>query len=608
MGKTLKEILLSVGAETSLNSLQTDGRSRVTKAFNSGDDDYDDPDELCLKWNAHSGTFTESRSSKRTSLKSFSRPEKSCFERSPEHQKASPSFSDERITGALGDRYPHSIDTAFFTVIDDHRGEPCRPPRPEFYNSPPQSLSLRCDVFIANTGEMSWAHIRPGSPTIEAHKKSSLTENESEELWITFQDVNNLPLIQQQVPIPNVFQAVTGHKGRREILLKITRQRFRYWSQRGDDSNEILICCLSEALKLVIIGGDKKTDVDALKEWLTKEFLINGENQRERVTTGNYQPTEAEMVPSLGQLYSLVGCTPVKYYLKRSVELEPITDILFNFRQMIAKAAHFLLSQQTTPQQVDLLKSAIEIFQYMLGKFIREHSLDWFDYTIKEVSTGKEETKQSTRSGEQTSKSISVFNSKTGRWLEFPSSQFIYQYHGTTFLFTYSEDQSYPIHVNNFRYYKATNFGKRYSFRVQLDETCAFLHFEFSCKFIFKRLMNQFNDWLGTIHCNVPLDESMLPSQLIVGKLIGGKGPVFGTTKRCLHDADTLKMISDDCSKMARQIVDAVAIRLVVDNIDDECLIAEYKKLKASFIGPKKITKLTAQDLQWRYGRFDSPN
>ncbi len=59
---------------------------------------------------------------------------------------------------------------------------------------------------------------------------------------------------------------------------------------------------------------------------------------------------------------------------------------------------------------------------------------------------------------------------------------------------------------------------------------------------------------------------------------------------------------------MARQIVDAVAIRLVVDNIDDECLIAEYKKLKASFIGPKKITKLTAQDLQWRYGRFDSPN
>lgn len=146
------------------------------------------------------------------------------------------------------------------------------------------------------------------------------------------------------------------------------------------------------------------------------------------------------------------------------------------------------------------------------------------------------------------------------------------------------------------------------------------MHFEFTNTFSFNRLVSDFHYWLGPNFTFVSLDESMLPSQKIFKEVINGKWPVFGTTQEWLHDADTLTMIKRDCARIAKQWVDALAIRLVMEDSHDEYLIAKYQALKAQFIESKEemvVPKKTFRNLppqqvsvatiQWRYGRFDLP-
>lgn len=175
----------------------------------------------------------------------------------------------------------------------------------------------------------------------------------------------------------------------------------------------------------------------------------------------------------------------------------------------------------------------------------------------------------------------------------------------------------YSIRLEEVCYYKSTSFGERHSFRIQFKLETDFLHFEFSNKLIWKRLVNQFNYWLEAKF--VPLDESMLPSEKIIEKVVNGKWPVFGTTKKLLQDADTLNMISRNCARMAKQLVDAMAICLLIrEGVHDDYLIGEYLALKKQFIASKEgkvVPKKNFQnfcsrqvlDLQWRYGLFDLP-
>lgn len=212
-----------------------------------------DPDELCLKWDSKRGVFTESTSAKRTPLKYTS-----ATQTSPEQQKPAETSSSEE-------------DTSFWRVIDDHKGEH-RSPAPSFYDSPPPSPSLRCHVFFPLVARRFWAHILPGNTVKRIHRKElSVT---SDELWIRFPGVAYLETL-QKASVPTAFRVVTGRKGNREILLSITRQYFRHWSE-GPGINDILIGCFNSDFKLVIIGGQQKTEVANLKAWLTREFRRAG--------------------------------------------------------------------------------------------------------------------------------------------------------------------------------------------------------------------------------------------------------------------------------------------------------------------------------------------
>lgn len=439
---SLKEILLSPSisvqrqefVERPKRSLQKQKQAQFDKGQtisatrNSRDDG--DPDELRLKWDSKSGVFTESTSAKRRSLK-FSPATQTSLTPS-EEQKTTKALSASQEEEPKGDRYPQSIDTSFYTVIDDHRGEPCRPPPPSFYDCPSSSLSLRCNVFFPLIGRMYWAHVRSGFSAVSGRKRHLQA---SEDLWIIFLDIDIDPevekIILNQISTPEAFRKVAGHKGNREVLLSISRRDFRYWSEGLLNSNEILICCFSSALKLVIIGTQQKTEIADLKAWITREFFINGAYFRKMVTTSKFQINEADDVPSLGKLYDIVGVyTPVKYYLKRSLELGPYKHILFNYRQMIANAAHVLLRKQTS-YSVDILRSALEVYQSLISKFKLEHSLGWFDYSLRAVSAlDMHKANQNISSCWQPPNKdiICLYNSFTNEWVEFTCLEFTIQH------------------------------------------------------------------------------------------------------------------------------------------------------------------------------------
>lgn len=407
---SLKEMLSpSISAQR-----QTESANR-----NSQEDDYD-PDELCLKVDSKSGLLTRVTSAIRTSFSFLS-----ATQTSPEHQK-SVSKSKTQEKEPQDERYENplsTMDTSFWKVNVERQGEH-RPPPPYFFDSPPANLSLRCHVYFPLTGQMFYAQIRPGCTMIPGRRKR-MTSSEAE-LWIRF-NLNNQAIL-QQFSIPCAFREVTGTRNQHEILLTIRRRDFRYWSEGLVNSNEVLICCFSSSFKLVIIGGQQKTEIETLKTWLTNKFLIKRAYQ-EKVTTGKFQINEAEDVPFLGALYEIVGCTPVKYHLKRSLELEPFMDILFNYRQMIANAGHILLQNQAN-HTVDSLRSAIEVYQSLISKFELEHSFGWFDHSLKEaLAINKYEATQSTSSNGQPPKNdIYVYDSFTSEWVKFTGSDFTTHY------------------------------------------------------------------------------------------------------------------------------------------------------------------------------------